>query len=74
MNFGAGPGTLPLAALERAQGDLLDFDGTGMGICEHSHRGKAYSALHAETKALLTGLLGLDESWEAPRRSSRRFR
>ena len=64
MNFGAGPGTLPLAALERAKGDLLDFDGTGMGICEHSHRGKAYSALHAETKALLTSLLGLDESWE----------
>ena len=35
MNFNAGPATLPLPALERAQRELLDFAGTGMCVMEH---------------------------------------
>ena len=31
-NFNAGPAGLPLPALERAQRELLDFEGTGMSI------------------------------------------
>jgi len=45
-NFNAGPAGLPQPALERAQRELLDFEGTGMSIIEHSHRGKAYEAVH----------------------------
>jgi phosphoserine aminotransferase len=63
MNFNAGPATLPLPALERAQKELVDWAGTGMSVMEHSHRGKAYEALHAETRELLRELLGLDDSW-----------
>ena len=57
INFNAGPAGLPLPALERARDELLDFNGTGMSIMEHSHRGKAYEAVHEEAIALLTELL-----------------
>jgi phosphoserine aminotransferase len=59
MNFNPGPAALPLAALERAQSELLDFAGSGMSIMEHSHRGKEYEAVHDEALALLRELLGV---------------
>jgi phosphoserine aminotransferase len=62
FNFNAGPSALPLPALERAQKELLDFEGTGMSILEHSHRGKAYEKVHNETIALLTELMQVPES------------
>ena len=31
-NFSPGPAVLPLPALEKAQQDLVDFDGSGIGI------------------------------------------
>jgi phosphoserine aminotransferase len=62
INFSAGPATLPLAALETAHAELLDFEGTGMSIMEHSHRGKAYARVHEETKALFHELLDIPAS------------
>ena len=56
LNFNAGPATLPLAALERARDELLDFAGTGMSVMEHSHRGKEYEAVHDEAIALVREL------------------
>jgi phosphoserine aminotransferase len=64
MNFNAGPGTLPLPALERAREELLDLAGSGMSVMEHSHRGKEYGVVHAEAQALLRELLGLEASWQ----------
>ena len=57
INFNAGPAGLPLPALERARDELLDFQGSGMSIMEHSHRGKDYESVHNEAIALLTELL-----------------
>jgi phosphoserine aminotransferase len=62
MNFNAGPAALPLEALERAQRELTDFAGTGMSIIEHSHRGKAYEAVHNEAIGLIRELLGVPDS------------
>jgi phosphoserine aminotransferase len=62
MNFNAGPAALPLAALERAQAEVLDLGGTGMSVMEHSHRGKAYEAVHNEAIALTRELLNVPES------------
>jgi phosphoserine aminotransferase len=62
VNFNAGPSALPLSALELAQRELLDFQGTGMSILEHSHRGKAYEKVHDEAIALLTELLAIPDS------------
>lgn len=61
-NFNAGPAGLPLAALERAQKELVEFEGTGMSIMEHSHRGKAYEAVHNEAIALIKELCGIGDT------------
>ncbi len=58
-NFNPGPAVLPLAVLERAQRELLDIEGTGMSIMEHSHRGKTYEAVHDAAIASLRELLGV---------------
>ncbi len=63
-NFAAGPTALPLPVLERARGDLIEYEGTGMSILEHSHRGPSYLAVHAEAKGLLRELLAIPESFE----------
>jgi len=62
-NFNAGPAALPLPVLERAQRELLEFQGTGMSIMEHSHRGKAYEGVHDEAIALLRELLGVGDEY-----------
>ncbi|MCU0690729.1 MAG: 3-phosphoserine/phosphohydroxythreonine transaminase, partial [Polyangiaceae bacterium] len=64
FNFNPGPAALPLAALERAQQELLDFRGTGMSILEHSHRGKDYDAVHNEAIALLRELLRVPDDYQ----------
>ncbi|MCL2822666.1 MAG: 3-phosphoserine/phosphohydroxythreonine transaminase, partial [Polyangiaceae bacterium] len=63
-NFNAGPAALPLPVLERAQAEFIDFNNTGMSILEHSHRGKAYDAVHNEAIALLRELLAIPESYK----------
>lgn len=63
INFNAGPAALPLPALERAAGELLDFESTGMSVMEHSHRGKAYAAVHDEALALVRELLGVSDDY-----------
>jgi phosphoserine aminotransferase len=63
-NFNAGPAALPLEVLEIAQKELTDFNGTGMSIMEHSHRGKAYDAVHAEAIANMGKLLGLTDDYQ----------
>ncbi len=64
MNFNAGPAALPLAALERAKAELIDFAGSGMSVMEHSHRGKEYEKVHDEAIALLRELLSIPDTHE----------
>jgi phosphoserine aminotransferase len=44
-NFAAGPSPLPTGVLEKAAKGLLNYNNTGMGICELSHRGKEFKAI-----------------------------
>ena len=62
INFNAGPAGLPLPALEKARDELLDFQGSGMSIMEHSHRGKVYEAVHHDATARLKRLLAIPDS------------
>ncbi|MBX7096367.1 MAG: 3-phosphoserine/phosphohydroxythreonine transaminase [Myxococcaceae bacterium] len=62
INFNPGPAGLPLEALTQARDELLDYQGTGMSIMEHSHRGPAYEAVHQEAIALITKLAGVPAS------------
>ncbi|WP_141592034.1 3-phosphoserine/phosphohydroxythreonine transaminase [Myxococcus sp. AB056] len=62
INFNAGPAGLPLPALERARDELIDFQGSGMSVMEHSHRGREYEGVHDEAISLLTRLLGIPDT------------
>jgi phosphoserine aminotransferase len=62
-NFNPGPAALPLAALERARDELVDYRGSGMSIIEHSHRGKEYEAVHDEAIALVRELLSVSDDY-----------
>lgn len=64
MNFNPGPAALPLAALTRAARELMDIDGTGMSIMEHSHRGAVYERVHQEAIARLKTLLSVPDDYE----------
>lgn len=63
-NFNAGPSALPLAVLEKAQQELIDFRGTGMSVMELSHRSGAYEEVHNQAIALLKELLSIPEEYE----------
>ena len=50
-NFSAGPGVLPESVLREAQRDIWEIDGSGIGIMEHSHRGKVFDRVIDEAEA-----------------------
>jgi len=64
FNFNAGPSALPLAVLQKAQAELVDFRGAGMSIMEMSHRGKEYEAVHNEAVSLLKELMGIPADYD----------
>lgn len=51
FNFSAGPAVLPEEVLKQAQKDLWNLAGSGVGILEHSHRGKAFTKVIEEAEA-----------------------
>ncbi|KAF5365717.1 hypothetical protein D9758_003259 [Tetrapyrgos nigripes] len=53
VNFGAGPSALPDSVLQEATQGLLDFQGTGIGIAEISHRSKEFTAFVANLESLI---------------------
>lgn len=61
-NFNAGPAALPLEAIERAQKELVEIDGTGMSILEHSHREPTYEKVHREAITLLREYLSIPDT------------
>jgi len=62
-NFSAGPAVLPLEALEEAQRQMTDYQGSGMSIMECSHRGAQYAPVHEEAQANIKELLGLSDDY-----------
>ncbi|MEW9050750.1 MAG: 3-phosphoserine/phosphohydroxythreonine transaminase [Neobacillus sp.] len=64
FNFNAGPSALPLAVLEKAQKELVDFRGTGMSVMELSHRSAAYEEVHNQAISLLKDMLSIPADYE----------
>jgi phosphoserine aminotransferase len=58
-NFSAGPAAMPQAVLERAQRELLDWNGSGASVMEQSHRGKRFIDMAAQAEADLRTLLAI---------------
>ncbi len=51
FNFSAGPACLPEPVIKQAQKDIWDIYDSGIGIMEHSHRGKVFDRVTHETEA-----------------------
>lgn len=64
LNFSAGPATLPESVLLKAREALLSLDGSGIGILEHSHRGKAFLKVYHEAISLCREVGGIPEDYE----------
>ena len=62
--FAAGPAVLPVPVLEEARDALLSLGNTGIGILEHSHRGKAFLAVYHETVALFREVGGIPDDYD----------
>ena len=63
-NFYAGPATLPLEVLKKAQKELLNWENTGMSLMEISHRSKQYDAMHKEASSLVKELMCLTDEYK----------
>lgn len=63
-NFGAGPGVLPEPVLKQAQQDIWNIGGSGMGIMEHSHRGKLFDRINVEAEQACRDLAGIPENYD----------
>ena len=62
-NFSAGPSMLPEDVLKQAQAEFLDYNGSGMSVCEMSHRSKWYTDINDEAEALLRELMGIPDDY-----------
>jgi phosphoserine aminotransferase len=63
-NFSAGPAVLPKPVLERAQAEMLDWQGTGMSVMEMSHRGKEFTSILEKTEADFRTLLNIPSNYK----------
>ncbi|MEJ2143033.1 MAG: 3-phosphoserine/phosphohydroxythreonine transaminase [Gammaproteobacteria bacterium] len=64
FNFSAGPAMLPQAVLEKAQAEMLDWNGTGMSVMEMSHRGKEYMSIAEKAVTDLREVMAIPDSHE----------
>jgi phosphoserine aminotransferase len=62
--FGAGPALLPTDVLRTAAGALVDYDNTGLGLAEHSHRSALATDILNHTKANLVEYLDIPDDYE----------
>ena len=58
FNFSAGPAVLPEPVLRKAQEAVWDVAGSGIGIMEHSHRGKVFDRIRDEAEQACRDLAG----------------
>jgi phosphoserine aminotransferase len=63
FNFSAGPSMLPLAVLEKARDELLNYRGSGQSVMEMSHRSPVYESIQQEAEDLLRELVGIPEDY-----------
>ena len=62
-NFCAGPAALPVAVLERAQSELLDWQGAGASVMELSHRSSEFVGIAERAEASLRRLMNISDDY-----------
>ncbi|MCQ2295574.1 MAG: 3-phosphoserine/phosphohydroxythreonine transaminase, partial [Bacteroidales bacterium] len=63
-NFNAGPCPLPKEAVESTINAIRNFDNTGIGLMEISHRTPGWERIMEETRQLWRDLLNIPEGYE----------
>ena len=64
FNFSAGPAVLPEPVLKQAQEAIWDAAGSGIGIMEHSHRGKVFDRVRDEAEQACRDLAGIPDGYQ----------
>jgi phosphoserine aminotransferase len=62
-NFSAGPAVLPEPVLRQAQDAIWNAAGSGIGIMEHSHRGKVFDRIINEAEEACRSLAGIPDNY-----------
>lgn len=63
-NFSPGPATLPYEVLEKAGNDVVNFQETGIGLIEISHRSKEFMVVAEEAEENLRDLLHIPSNYK----------
>jgi phosphoserine aminotransferase len=63
FNFSAGPAVLPEEVLVSAREAMLDLEGSGIGVLEHSHRGPVIDGVFARAEADCRRLAGVGDEY-----------
>ena len=62
-NFSAGPAVLPESVLRKAQEAIWNVGNSGIGIMEHSHRGKLFERVINEAEEACRSLGGIPDNY-----------
>jgi phosphoserine aminotransferase len=62
-NFSAGPAVLPESVLRKAQDAIWNVAGSGIGVIEHSHRGKVFERIANEAEQACRDLAGIPDNY-----------
>jgi len=63
-NFCAGPAALPTAVLEKAQAEILDWQGKGLSVMEMSHRSAEFVSIAQKAESDLRELMAIPENYK----------
>jgi phosphoserine aminotransferase len=63
LYFGAGPARLPTSVLTRAAAAIVDYESTGIGLVEHSHRSSLSSKILSDAQNHLRQLLDVPDDY-----------
>ena len=63
-NFNAGPAMLPTAVMERAQKEFCNYNGTGCGILEQSHRAAPFQAVLDSANQNIRDVFGVSDDYD----------
>jgi phosphoserine aminotransferase len=62
-NFSAGPSHMPIEVVDQLREELADLSESGIGLLEHSHRGRTYMDANAEAEAVIRRLTGVGDDF-----------
>ena len=63
-NFSAGPAAVPVEVLEKAQREMLDWNGSGMSVMEMSHRGKEFISIAEKAERDVRELMNIPNNYK----------